>query len=158
MSTGEWIATVIIGLGTAVINKIWNRSNDKKDQAKVDEAARNTDFMSQCATAISVASSVMTQIVLTAKPDATLEWVIQQCKGAVAIQMAKLRNAVASKPWALLIIDSPAVQLLIDDAIAAAAKRFVEIHPKPHTVELPISKKLIELSIRGAGSFFGPQP
>jgi len=125
MSTAEWIAGIIIGLGTAVINKIWNKKAASLEQAK-------TDLLSQCETAIATARSVMTQIILTARPGATTEWVVQQCKGAVAIQIAKLRTAVADKPWAILLIDSPAVQTLIDKAITDAVKTFVEIHTNPY--------------------------
>ncbi len=155
MSTSEWIAAVIVGLGTAVINKIWNRTSDKKAQDK-------TDLVSQCETAIATARSVMTQIVLTAKPDATVDWVVQQCKGAVAIQMAKIRTAVADKPWALLLIDSPVVQTLIDKAITEAVKTFVETNvlhhwqasrtedgtmpPFPARLELPVLKKIAAIS------------
>lgn len=154
MSTAEWIAGIIIGLGTAVINKLWNKKSASLEQAK-------TDLLSQCETAIATARSVMTQIILTAKPDATTEWVVQQCKGAVAIQIAKLRTAVADKPWALLLIDSPAVQTLIDKAITEAVKTFIEIRvtqqrwsderplpfPEPPAgTEPPILKKIAALA------------
>ena len=155
MTTAEWIAGIVIGLGTAIINKIWNKSSNSLEQSK-------SDLISQCETAIATARSVMTQIILTAKPDATIEWVVQQCKGAVAIQVAKLRSAMSGKAWAIAIIDSLAVQTLIDKAITDAVKTFVEVRlrdqrtmngvplppaaPPEHLGDLPVLKKIAALT------------
>lgn len=155
MSTTDLIIGIVVGLGSAIINKIWNKKSSSLEQAKAD-------LLSQCETAISTARLVMTQIIMTAKPDATTEWVVQQCKGAVAIQLAKIRTAVSDKPWALAIIDSPAVQTLLDNAITEAVKTFVELRasqfrwistadgpqggPIPSFLEPPVLKKIAALA------------
>ncbi len=100
--------------------KIWG---EKKDST----AAKVTS-------ALATSAALMMQLVLTADHDMTAARMIIQCKGVIAIQFAKVGiYEAARKPH----------QPMIDAAIATAVTRWLETHPTPRAVVLPIAAKAI---------------
>jgi hypothetical protein len=83
--------------------------------------------------AIATSSDLMLQFVLTEPSSKTPEEMLRAFKGIVAIQFAKTGISDAAMA---------AAQPLIDKAIAAAVTKWVELHPAPHDLTMPITKKL----------------
>lgn len=120
----EWIAAFVVSIGTAIINKLWNRSSDNT-KAKI-------------AAAISEAKSIMTQCVLTARPGMTVDDMVVQLKGVAAIALGRIGIKTTD----------PLVGALVNAAIAEAVHQFVDLHPEPKSLTLPVHAKIAALAAR----------
>lgn len=114
----EWIAAIVISLGTALINKLWNKSSD--------------DTKSKITAALDEARSIISQCVMTARPGMTADDLIVQLKGVVAIALGRI--GIKS--------DDPTVAALVAALVAAGVQEFVALHPNKTSLVLPIHAKL----------------
>lgn len=111
------IATILGGVGW-ILNKI---RTTKKDNKTVQAMA-----------ALASSIAMMTQFTLTEPDTKTPEEMIRMFKGIVAVQFANAK-----------IYDLTSWQPLIDKAIAEAVTEWVERHPRPTTLKMPIVAKVL---------------
>ncbi len=104
--TDPLVFSTLLGGATWLANKVFGKKAETK-AAKV-------------AAAIATSSALMVQLVYTAPSSMTVERLILQCKGVVAIQLAKVGITESNRaPY----------QPLIDRAIAEAIAKFVSFNP-----------------------------
>lgn len=99
--SSDWFGAAVMGLVTWVGHRVWSRTSDK-NQKKLEAAIRE-------------ASSVIEHLSHAAADDTTIEQFVIWCKGAVAVQMAKVginlkKNALA--------------QALVNELIARSVTHF----------------------------------
>ena len=117
--TSPVVFSTLLGGATWLVNKVLGKKADTK--------------LAKVTTALGTASALMWQFAVTEK-DRTPEAVITAFKGIVAIQLAKV--GVYEK-------DVGPYQYLIDAAIAKAVQQWVAVHPKPESLTMPITKKVV---------------
>lgn len=97
----DWFAAAVMALLSWTGHKIWDRAS-AKTQRKIEAA-------------VGEARSIISHLRLTAPVDTTVGQFIIWCKGAVAIQLAKVG----------LSTDNPLVRALVSELIADAVNQFV---------------------------------
>lgn len=104
------IIATIIGALTWLGHRLWGNASDELAQ--------------RISAAVSAMRSIMSTVIATAKPDATVDWIHGQLVGVAAIQLARI--GIDPK--------NELVKALVDAAVTDALRTFVQLHPAPQTL------------------------